>query len=847
MRLRTIVLGTVVVVVAVISTAVAVVLNTDFSQYRGLVQEKVKEATGRDLAIRGDVKVVVGLKPSLAVNDVSFANASWGSRPQMIIAKRFEIEIDLLPLLFGNIRVRRLLLLDTDMLLETDPRGRGNWQFETSSTPPAAGTSSGTMRLPEIHEVHLEGVLFVFHDGETRTTKRFSLGFATLKGENENSPLKVDANGTYNDFYFELDGYTGPATAITRVGAPFPIDLLAKLGATKTELLVKGQFADVSAGKGYDLQVTATTDEIAQFSNFARDAHVADLPLPPLGPLKAEMRLTDGAPGGKPSIPSLKLEAGKPDLALAKANGSVRQPFDLKGVTLDGSLEGSEIAALSGLVFPGLPQGVPQLPALGPYKLAVKAASGAGDLISLSAVRFDLGRDDLLKLEIDGAIREPLARRGFALNIAADARDLTVVAQQLQLASPISGPLSLRGKIADAGSDRYALSGFKLEAAGSDLGGEATLSVAAARPVVTANLVSALIDLGRLMPKASAAGGQPGPTAPAPAKSDGRLFSADPLPLDLLNTADADFRYRADAIRTSQGAVIHDLSLQASLQSGALAVRPFTAVFGGGAVSGEMTLADRTGDMVLKLSAKAVELGAVDKEIPGEDLVSGGKSDAEIDLKGGGTSVRELMASLNGSIVLGVGPGTFKSRYTDMLGLGGLTDFIGQSLPRQETTQLNCLVTRFNVQDGVATGRPIVVDTARLTLFGRGTINLKNEQLDVRLNTHTKVTSLLSLLPPVQAGGTLAAPSFSPDVAGGAVDAVGDLLGDVISLPGRIFGGGQQERDICVGALTRAGGAAAPQAAPQQQQQRPAQPSTNDPARDLGQGIERNLRNLFGR
>ena len=46
MRLRTVVLGTVVIVVAAISTALAVVLNTDFSQYRGVVQDKVKEATG---------------------------------------------------------------------------------------------------------------------------------------------------------------------------------------------------------------------------------------------------------------------------------------------------------------------------------------------------------------------------------------------------------------------------------------------------------------------------------------------------------------------------------------------------------------------------------------------------------------------------------------------------------------------------------------------------------------------------------------------------------------------------------------------------------------------------------
>src|SRR5581483_5705118 len=118
--------------------------------------------------------------------------------------------------------------------------------------------------------------------------------------------------------------------------------------------------------------------------------------------------------------------------------------------------------------------------------------------------------------------------------------------------------------------------------------------------------------------------------------------------------------------------------------------------------------------------------------------------------------------------------------------------------------QLNCFVSRFEAKDGIATGRPIVVDTGRLTMYGGGTIDLKAERPDMRLNTHTKVTSLLSLMPPIYVGGTLADPSFTPDIGGGAVDAVGDLLGGVLGLPGRIFGGDEPPRDICARAIARA-------------------------------------------
>ena len=158
-------------------------------------------------------------------------------------------------------------------------------------------------------------------------------------------------------------------------------------------------------------------------------------------------------------------------------------------------------------------------------------------------------------------------------------------------------------------------------------------------------------------------------------------------------------------------------------------------------------------------------------------------------------------------------------------------------------------MSRFDIADGLAISRVVAMDTGRLTLFGGGTINLKTEQPSMRLNTHTKVTSLLSFLPPIQVRGTLADPSFEPDLGGGAVGAVGDLLGDVIDLPGRLFGDSSPARDICKAAIARATGR--PASAGSQAPAAPAQPQEkqkpSDPIQDLGEGIQRGLRSLFGK
>jgi uncharacterized protein involved in outer membrane biogenesis len=875
MRVRTILISVAGVVVAALGAAVVVIETTDFSKYRGVIEQKVRQATGRELTIGGEFQVELGLSPSLVVENVNFANASWGSRRDMAIIKRFEVQIDLLPLITGEIRVRQLRLIDANILLETDAKGLGNWEFDRTNGRPAPARArpadearTSDIRLPEIHDVYIEGALLTFNDGETKTTKRFSLGHFQLTAENDAQPLHVDVNGTYNDFYFELTGTTGPVAQLSRRDTPYPLDATAKLGATATTVNVKGTFKDVLSGSGYDLQVGIATDEIAHAADFARDAHVAEFKLPPLGPLSAAATLTDTAPGGHPALSGLKLQAGRQDQILLRASGAVRDLERLKGVAVDATASGAQIAALSGLVFPGLPQGIPQVPPLGPYNLAVKATNGTGDRLSLPSVRLDLGRDDLLKVEVDGAIHDPLDGKGYGLAVTAHAADLSAVAREFKLESPLAGPLDLQGKIADAGPDRYALSGMKLQAAGSDIGGSATLSLAGTRPAIAADLASAMVDLAKLIPhKPPPAGGQAAP-APASAKSkpsDGRVFPADPLPFETLNAVDAELRYRADTIRTPQGASFRNTALQGTLRGGELNVQPLSTNIGGGSIAAVLSLAAKTGAAAFKVSAKDVDLGEIDKEVPGGTLVTGGKTNAEIDVRGSGQNVRALMAGANGGLMLSIATGTFTSRYADMLGFEGLEDLIGKSLPRQEVTNLNCLIGRFDISNGMATSRALVMDTRRLTLDGAGTIDLRSEGLDLNFDSTTKVTSLLSLMPPVHVGGTLADPDFTPDLAAGAVGAVGGLLGDVLQAPGNLLdaitGSKSVPENVCAIALAKATGRAAPaparassQSAPSQAAPSPggqAQPQRNpqgsDPIQDLGEGIQRSLRGLFGR
>lgn len=890
MRLRTVLLGLLALVVILIGGAFAVLVMTDYSKYRGAIEAKVSEATGRKFKIGSDFRVIVGLSPTLVANDVEFANASWGSRPNMVVVKQFEVQINLLPLLFGHISVARLQLIDADILLETDARGHGNWEFHTVGapaaparqptpqppSPPKEAARGIDIPLPAIHNLNIEGVLLRFHDGQTNETRRFSLGHLNLGSVDPSAPLQIDINGTYNDFYFEIGGDVGSTNAASRRGDPFPVDITAKLGATDATVRIQGDFKQPLEARDYDLRVTASTGEVAQIADFVRDAHFGALKLPKLGPLKADFQVKDAGPadagsGGVPSLASIKIDAGRDDLLRLQIDGTVRDVIKLTGVAVDATASGTEIAALSGLVLPGFPNGLPQIPPLGPYKLAVKMARGA-DRISLPNVRFDLGRDEQMKVTVTGAVQDPLAGKGYALTVDGRTQDLAAAANQFNVSLPLAGPLTLTGKIADSGPKRYALSGFEVKAAGSDVTGSGSLSLEGARPAATVELASTMIDLGKIMPRKAPGAAAP-PSAPPAKPSDGRVFPADPLPIEALKAFEGDVRYRATTIRLPTGPQFHDTTLQASLHDGTLSLQPVTTTIGNGQVSGTVSLADKGGALALKVSVRGMSLDEIDHEVPGEDLIDGGITNADLDINGVGNSVRAIMGGLNGSVFLAVGPSTFKSRYTDMLGLGGLTNLVAQSLPRLERTTLHCFVTRFDIENGLAKSRVLVADTGRLTLDGSGTINLREEILNLGLDTHTKVTNLLSLMPPISVSGTLANPDFEPDVGAAAVGAIGNVVDDILRQPGNlidaIFGSsGSPDQEICAAAYKKAGltatglpGAlpaggkpaapAAPPSAPQGSQPGPSgqrtTPSPNDPIQNLGQGIQRQFNSVFGK
>ncbi len=209
---RKILSGVVVLVVAVIVAGVAIIKSIDLNEYKGLIAEEVKKATGRDLTITGELNLELGFSPAVAVGGVTFANAPWGSRKEMVKLKRFAAEVELLPLLIGNVRVKRLVLAGLDLLIETNKKGRGNWELKgqkekAGKKKPSEGPS-GT--LPVVHLVRIEDLTLTYRDGRSGDKTVLRLDKLNVRSDGTDKPMDIDLAGAFNGKTFKASGVLGP-------------------------------------------------------------------------------------------------------------------------------------------------------------------------------------------------------------------------------------------------------------------------------------------------------------------------------------------------------------------------------------------------------------------------------------------------------------------------------------------------------------------------------------------------------------------------------------------------------------------------------------------------------------
>ena len=358
-------------------------------------------------------------------------------------------------------------------------------------------------------------------------------------------------------------------------------------------------------------------------------------------------------------------------------------------------------------------------------------------------------------LAIKGEIADPASVKGIALDVTLNGKAASDLGALFGVTLPKLGAYQLRTKIANP-DQKLVFEGIAGKVGNSDFTGHIELDPAPTPIVIDASLASSHFDLADF-------GVQP-EEKPAPSK-DGKVFSADPWDLSDLGAIDGAYHLNLQKLILGTTA-LDNVIAEGVLQSGTLKLTSLTAGLGEGTIglAANVNGTAKPAAIEARLRANNVDGAPLLDAMGMGGAVTAGRINLEAAVQGPGESLRALMAGLNGGVHMEMGEGAINNDFARLMfaDLFQLVTFGGTS----NAAHVNCLVTDFAAVDGIAGAKTLVLDTPGVTIVGSGDVNLRDETLHLKFDSHSKQVNLANLAVPINVGGTLSQPSVSPDALG---------------------------------------------------------------------------------
>ena len=238
--------GLVLLLVAIIIIAPMVINPND---YREEIQAVVKDKTGRDLSINGDLSLSVFPWVGIGINDVSLSNAAGFKAEHFAQIKEANVKVRLLPLLSQQVEVSTVVLNGMRLNLAKNKAGKTNWddmvqpsdesskKTSTTETDKGSGVALGAIAIGGLQVVDANIAWDDASKGEKYslvdldlTTDALSLGNPmgidlafTVDSSKPKATVRLKLNGdlVINSALNKFD-FQGLSLAIDAAGEPIP-------------------------------------------------------------------------------------------------------------------------------------------------------------------------------------------------------------------------------------------------------------------------------------------------------------------------------------------------------------------------------------------------------------------------------------------------------------------------------------------------------------------------------------------------------------------------------------------------------------------------------------------------
>ena len=359
------------------------------------------------------------------------------------------------------------------------------------------------------------------------------------------------------------------------------------------------------------------------------------------------------------------------------------------------------------------------------------------------------------QLTLDGEVALPLGRdANLRLRISGDRLDSLGELSRVDL--PAWGPWSIAGPIRMTPAG-YEVQGLQLHVGDSRLDGSGQLDLSGPRPHLALQVSAPSIQLDDFPPPQRMAdpherpgppGGLRGTVGELSVRAD-RLLSAG-----FLRRVDASIDVQVKEVLAGADRLA-DGALRLRLREGRLELDPAVLNLPGGSLRLAIAydLKESEIDFAIAAEIDRFDYGIIARRLRRAEDVRGLFS-MKLQLQGRAPSLDAIMRRANGHLDVAVWPTELRSGVFNFWSVNLVLTLLPMIDPRAPS-QVNCLVGRFDLKDGVVSDDKIVIDTTGVRIRGAGQANLVTEDLSFVFRPRSKGFAVFRLQNPLRVTGTL--------------------------------------------------------------------------------------------
>ena len=367
-------------------------------------------------------------------------------------------------------------------------------------------------------------------------------------------------------------------------------------------------------------------------------------------------------------------------------------------------------------------------------------------------------------ITLKGTMLDPIQFEGMDTALTIKGDDAAKLFDIFGTALPPTPPYDVTGQLVyDDGIWNF--EGFKGRVGSSDLRGNVVwdrrdTDKKGGRPLLRGEFISDRLNLGDL-------GGFIGARRGATKDENPYIIPDANLDISRVKSMDADVTFTGKKL-ISDALPLDDFYMKVDLENSVLKINPVRFGTANGDIESFLTVNAQKepvrieGDFNFhRLSLKPIFAKLSDKL--GQKNYAEGYIGGTAKLAGTGKSLRQMFSNAHGDVGLGMEGGQLSNLIVELLGLD-VAQSLGFLIKGDKPVAVRCIIGDFGVENGRMNVRHFVIDTTDSNIQGKGHINLKDETMDLTLQTYPKDNSFASLNSPLGLKGTLKHPDIQVNV-----------------------------------------------------------------------------------